>query len=130
MNTDVAISYPYTVSPYGVVSTTTLSSKIYLDRVLTLLSTSVGQRPMLPTYGVDWHKSMFEHDGDAQTAIQAAIRTAIAIWIPAVKVDRVDVQYSYSSGVESVQLSLILPDSTLISVPINTAIISIDGFVS
>lgn len=129
MSTDITISYPYTVSPYGVVTTTTLSSKIYLDRVLTLLSTSIGQRPMLPEYGVDWNKSMFENDGDAEAAIQAAIRAAVTIWIPEVKVDRIDVQYNYASGVESVMLTLILPDNTQVSIPVNTAIISIDGFV-
>ena len=48
-----AISFPFTLDPFGVVETTSSQTKIYQDRVLTLLSTAVGERPMRPTYGTD-----------------------------------------------------------------------------
>lgn len=131
MNTvPTAISYPYKVSPYGVVYTATNSAKIYLDRALTLLSTSIGQRPMLPAYGVDWSRAMFENDGDSQKAIQAAIKTAISTWMPEVTVDSVEVQYNIASGIESAKVALILPDSTIITVPLSTAYINVDGTIA
>jgi len=127
MTTQVAISWPYTYSPSGVVATTTDSAKIYLDRALTLLSTNIGQRPMLPSYGVDWSKSFFEHDGNARVAIESAIRSSVAVWLPQIKVSSVEFIFDNNSGVESVKVNLILPDNTTASLPINLATLSTDG---
>jgi phage baseplate assembly protein W len=85
---------------------------------------------MLPEYGVDWSKAMFEADGDAQKAISAAVFAAVSAWIPDVKVSKVDVQYNYASGVESATVSLILPDNTVASLPLNTAYIQLDGTIN
>jgi phage baseplate assembly protein W len=85
---------------------------------------------MLPEYGVDWSKAMFEADGDAQEAIPAAIVSAVSAWIPEVTVNKVDVQYDYASGVESATVSLILPDNTVASLPLNTAYIQLDGTIN
>ena len=81
-----SISYPYSVSPSGVPTSTITVGKLYLDRIVTLLSTNVGQRPMTPTYGVDWSTSLFENDNNFRAAVNQAIRVAIATWIPEVTV--------------------------------------------
>jgi hypothetical protein len=56
------VSYPFTLDTIGIVKSTDLVSKIYEDRLLTLLSTQVGQRPMRPTYGVDLSRAFFENE--------------------------------------------------------------------
>ena len=125
-----AIGFPYTISPAGVVQYTISPSKIYTDRVLTLLSYYVGQRPMLPTYGVDWSKSLFENDSDARLAIPIAISEAIGKWIPEVSVASVDFAGDNFDGTENVIVSLRLPDDTLTSLTINTGTISYSGTVA
>ena len=125
-----AIGFPYTISPAGVVQPTESATKIYLDRVLTLLSYYVGQRPMLPTYGVDWSKSLFENENEAQIAIPIAIAEAIAKWIPEVSVTSVDFAGGNVDGTENVIVSLKLPDDTLTSLTINTGTISYSGIIA
>jgi phage baseplate assembly protein W len=122
-----ALSFPYTISPSGVAQYTESPTKIYLDKVLTLLSFYVGQRPMEPKYGVNWNKSLFENDGDAQIAIPIAISEAISTWIPQVKVNAVEFVGENTNGTENVVISLKLPDDTLTSLTINTSTINYNG---
>jgi phage baseplate assembly protein W len=126
----VAITFPYTIDPNGIAQYTESATKIYVDRVLTLLSYYVGQRPMLPTYGVDWSKSLFENDSNAQVAIPLAISEAIGKWIPEVSVTAVDFVGDSTDGTENVIVSLKLPDDTLTSLTINTGTISYSGTIA
>lgn len=122
-----ALSFPYTLSPAGVAQYTESATKIYLDRVLTLLSFYVGQRPMQPTYGVDWSRTLFENDGDAKIAVPIAISEAIAKWIPEVSVTSVEFSGENFDGMLNVIVSLKLPDDTLTSLTINTSTINYNG---
>lgn len=122
-----AITFPYTISPSGVVQSTDNPSKIYLDKVLTLLSFYVGQRPMQPTYGVDWSRVLFENDSDAKVAIPIAISEAVTRWIPQVAVTSVEFAGENTDGTENVIVSLKLPDDTLTSLTINTGVITYSG---
>lgn len=126
----VSINYPYTLDSNGVVLPTENPSKIYLDRVLTLLSTSIGQRPMLPTYGVDWSSALFENDNLAQPAISSAIKTAIAKWLPEITVSSINFSGVGNDGIEQVTLGLILPDNTTTSVVVNSNILNYDGTIA
>jgi phage baseplate assembly protein W len=122
-----ALSFPYTISPSGVAQYTESATKIYLDRVLTLLSFYVGQRPMEPKYGVDWSRSLFENDSDARIAIPVAISEAVSNWIPQVTVTAVEFSSENTDGTENVIVSLKLPDDTLTSLTINTGTINYNG---
>jgi len=125
-----AISFPYTVDPTGKVVSTTNTSKIYIDRVLTLLSTNIGQRPITVNYGVDWSKALFEADGDAQTAIRQAINSAISQWLPEIKVISINIAYDQASGIENVDLAVKLPDNTVANISVNSAILNYDGTIT
>jgi phage baseplate assembly protein W len=126
----VGVNFPYTINTQGVVDSATTATKIYLDRVLTLLSTNVGQRPLTPTYGVDWSSAMFETDSNAQVAIPQAISVAVGKWIPEVEVLEVQVSENSSDGVEYVTVSLKLPDDTVTSLTINSGTINYDGTIT
>ena len=122
-----SIKYPFTTQSNGIVQTTDSSAKIYLDKVTTLLSTNVGQRPMLPTYGVDWSLALFENDGDVELALPRAINAAISTWIPSISVESINVEPDYLNGTENVTINLKLPDNTLTSLTINSSVINYDG---
>jgi phage baseplate assembly protein W len=124
------INFPYTVDASGVVGATTNPAKVYLDRVLTLLSTTVGQRPMLPTYGVDWSTSLFENDNKAQPAITGAIQTAVAKWLPEISVTSVTFDSNKADGVENVTVGLKLPDNTITSITLNTEVLNYYGTIA
>jgi phage baseplate assembly protein W len=112
----IAISFPFTFDPFGVVGTSSDQTKIYQDRILTLLSTVKGERPMRPTYGTDLAKAMFENQGDAKKAIDQAVRSAIETWIPEVEVSAVNINTQDDSGRVGVEVNVVLPDFTSTSV--------------
>ena len=125
-----SISYPYTVNVNGTVSSSVTSTRLYLDRVLTLVSTYKGQRPMTPEYGVDWSGALFENDNEARVAIPVAIREAVAKWIPEVEISTVDIKFSELDGIENVTLELVLPGDTVTTMDINIATFNMDGSVT
>jgi len=122
-----AISYPFTFDPFGVVFTTEDQTKIYQDRILTLLSTAVGERPMRPTYGTNVAKAMFENQTDAVTAVDAAIRSAIETWIPEVTIEAINISSFDPNGAVGVEVNVSLPDFTSTSVNILSTTLNPDA---
>jgi phage baseplate assembly protein W len=105
-----AISFPFTLDPFGKTASTTDQRKIYQDRVLTLLSTAVGERPMRPTYGTNIATAMFENQGNIEKAINDAIRSAISKWIPELTVNNIFLKGFLDTGAVTVELNVSLPD--------------------
>jgi hypothetical protein len=105
-----AISYPFTLDPFGKTASTTDQRKIYQDRVLTLLSTAIGERPMRPTYGTNIATAMFENQGNVEKAINDAIRSAISTWIPDLTVNNILIKGFLDTGAVTVELNVTLPD--------------------
>jgi phage baseplate assembly protein W len=125
-----AIAYPYTLDGFGVVKPTTDVNKIYLDRVLTLLSTNVGQRPILTEYGTDIEAALFENENNFESAINQAIRQAMARWIPDVQVADIKVGVPDQDGIAQVNVTLVMPDSTLTSLTVSTSNFGADGTIT
>jgi phage baseplate assembly protein W len=125
-----SISYPYTLDGFGVVKATTDTNKIWIDRVLTLLSTRVGQRPILTEYGTDIDSALFENQNNFEAAVNQAIRQAIARWIPDIEVADLKVVAQGTDGVGQVNLTLTMPNSTLASLSVSTANFSPDGMIT
>jgi hypothetical protein len=127
----VAINWPFTFDYFGVLDITDDAQKIYEDRVLTLLSTNVGQRPMLPNYGTNMGVALFENENSFADAARQAIRTAITTWIPNVSIDSVVIgTFDDFSNEADITINLILPGNVLVSVDTTTAILNYDGTVS
>lgn len=132
------ISYPFTLDAIGVLGTTDLVSKIYEDRLLTLLSTQVGQRPMRPTYGIDLSRAFFENEyivdgGNVTTfkkAVTEAIRNAAQTWLPDITIDDVIVGNPSIDGIASLEILITVPGSISTSLNTTTAIFGNDGTIT
>jgi hypothetical protein len=85
---------------------------------------------MMPEYGVDWSGALFENDNLARIAIPAAIRKAVATWVPEVEVTEVLMNFDELAGIEYVTLGLALPDNTYTTMSVNTATFNMDGTVT
>ena len=132
------ISYPFTLDSIGVVKTTDYTPKIYLDRLLTLLSTNVGQRPMNPGYGVDLKTALFENayivDGPQKTtfsaAVKSAIETAVNNWLPDISLGDIKVGPIGEDGIAAIEIVVVLPNSTQATLSTTTAIFTNDGTIT
>jgi hypothetical protein len=70
---------------------------------------------------------MFENQTDAATAIDAAIRSAIEIWIPEVNVETVNVSSFDPNGAVGVEINVSLPDFTSTSISILSTTLNPDA---
>lgn len=125
-----AINYPFTLDPVGVVATTDRANKIWLDRLLTLLSTNVGQRPMLTSYGTDLMRALFENENVLDAAVKQAVNTAVTVWLPEIKISSISTVLPEYGGQAQVTITVILPDSTIKTLDVSSALFSSDGTVT
>lgn len=133
-----AVAYPYTVDVSGEVLVADLNGKIYLDRLATLMSTSVGQRPMLQNYGVDLKRAFFEneyiHDGGEviyfKKAVEQAVREAINTWMRDVEIQQIDVDPPTEDGTSNIRVIILVPGDEQVSLTTTTAIFGYDGMVT
>jgi phage baseplate assembly protein W len=122
-----AISFPFTLDPFGKTASTNNQRKIYQDRVLTLLSTAIGERPMRPTYGTNIGVAMFENQGNVEKAINDAIRSAISKWIPELTVNKINIVGFLDTGAVNVELNVTLPDFIEDSITVVTTTLNPDA---
>lgn len=125
-----SISYPFRLDGKGRVSSTSSTGKIYLDRVLTLLSTNINQRPIAQAYGTDIGTALFENEGDIVAATSSAIQEALKNWLPEVTIGSIVVSTPNEEGIADIQLSLIFPNKVSSTLNITTAIFSYDGTIT
>lgn len=127
----IAIKFPFTFdSTYGTVVHTTDDNTIYTDRVRTLLSTAVFQRPMQPGYGVDIYRSLYECGHDYKVAIREAITTGIYTHIPEVKIYSMNIVSGGAEGTVSIELDLEYPTGKVNTTIVSDAFLLADGTVA
>jgi phage baseplate assembly protein W len=126
----MTIAYPFKLSFLGELQGTEEPVKVYTDRLLTLLSTSPGQRPMLPEYGTDVLRALYENDNQLETSINQAVRSAVAVWIPEISIEEISVTLPDQEGKATVTILIQLPNSTLTTLTVSTAIFNVDGTIT
>ena len=122
-----AISFPFTLDPFGKTTSTTNQKKVYQDRVLTLLSTAVGERPMRPNYGTNIGTAMFENQGKVEKAVNDAIRSAMSKWIPELTVNKINIVGFLDTGAVTVEINITLPDFTEDSITVVSTTLNPDA---
>jgi phage baseplate assembly protein W len=120
----VAISYPFTLDNYGRVATTTDQHKMYMDRILTLLSTIAGSRVMRPEYGINHSLGAFQAGGNWDAGLREAIYSALSQWLPGVRVGSVTVTKPGQDGISRIEVAVTLPDLSDHTVSVNTSYVT------
>lgn len=121
------INYPFTLDVLGKITTTQDDSKIYLDRILTLLSTPSFFRPMRPRYGTNIFRALYETGHDYEQAVREAILRAMSLYLPQIIVDNISILDPDESGNSNVEISFIFPDNTRSEILINSKNLNPDG---
>ena len=107
-----AIAFPFRIDTYGRLMTTDDPSKIYLDRLYTLLSTMANSRPMNPDYGTDLFRSLYETGQNESAALPHAIKQAVNQWLPMLVIESISVSDTNMDGQVKINVEVSLPDST------------------
>ena len=86
-----AIFLPFSINAYGNVSSTTSQSKVWADRVLSVIGTTIRERVMRPSFGTIIPYALFENSETASEEISAEVEKAFASQLTLLKIGRAHV---------------------------------------
>lgn len=112
------ISLPFTIDAYGVVGSTSDQSKIWTDRVRSVIGTSLRERVLRPEFGTVIPFAMFETMDDAGTEIRAEISKAFNEQLPLLSLEKVELRIDESSSTISATITYDLPNNETVSTTI------------
>jgi len=125
MANEIAIALPFSIDPYGKVASTQSQSKIWADRVLSIIGTTVRERVMNPSIGTIIPYAMFESTDTATAEVQQEVESAFRQQLPALNLDNVVVTLDSYTDTIKIQITYDLPNN--LKVTTNLGIINISG---
>lgn len=111
MINEKAISLPFTIGIQGTVQTTSDQSKLWADKVFSVISTGVGERVNRYLFGTRIYEQQFDGIEAATDDIRREVTTAFNALLPLLTLVEVQITPSTSDGVLSVDVRYQLPNS-------------------
>lgn len=123
-----AISLPFSLDTYGKITTATEFSKIWADRVRSVMCTMLDERVMEPTFGTKIADSMFDGVEEAVPTIKTEVEQAFIKFLSTLVLDTVEVSFDEkstdSSGAIYIEVEYTLPNNKTDSIVVAIAAIS------
>jgi phage baseplate assembly protein W len=123
---ETTISLPFSIDPYGSVASTTDQTKIWADRVRSVIGTNLNERVMLPTFGTLVPTAFMETVDAADALITSEIRAAFANQLPLLTFESADIVYDEYSNTLNISIVYDLPNNQQIATT-TIALITVDG---
>lgn len=122
---EVTIQLPFSIDPYGKVSQTIDQSKIWADRVRSVIGTTLRERVMRPQFGTIIPYALFESSGTAISEVKAEVTKAFASQLPLLRLQSVDVTLDEYTNVLTAEVIYDLPNNEQVTT--NVGLILIRG---
>lgn len=124
---NTAIALPFEVDSYGKIASTVESSKIWGDRVRSVIGTAVRERVMRPLFGTEIPYTIFDSQEDAQERIKDQTSKAFLSQLSRLKLDMVEVTFDSYTSVVNVFIKYSLPNLEQVSTNVSIGIATISG---
>jgi phage baseplate assembly protein W len=115
---EVALSLPFSIDPYGRVGSTQDQTKIWADKVRSVIGTALRERVMRPKFGTDIPLAVFENQEDAQTQIEFEVNQAFNEQLQKLTLQSVDSVFDEYTGIMQVEVIYALPNDEVTSTSI------------
>lgn len=122
--TETAISLPFSIDPYGKVAQTTDQTKIWADKVRSVIGTALRERVMRPTFGTDIPSAVFETQEDADGRILELVSTSFNTQLPRLDLQSVSNSFDQYSGTLTVDITYALPNEEIVSTTVGLIVVS------
>lgn len=124
MASEITMSLPFTLNAQGVVESTSDQSKIWEDRVFSVIATSVGERIHRYSYGTRITTQTFSGAEQAEAAIKAEVSDAFTSFLSYLTLTDVRTSFSPDAAIVNVEIDYTLPNlqtqtSPVISISLN-----------
>jgi len=125
MAEEIAIALPFSIDPYGKVSQTKEQSKIWADKVRSVIGTALKERVMRPLFGTDISSSVYEGQDFAELSVKDAVATAFNTQLQRLQLQSVSSVFDTYTNTLTVDVTYALPNDEVVSTTIG--ILSISG---
>jgi phage baseplate assembly protein W len=125
MATEKAISLPFSIDSFGKISTTTDQTKIWADKVRSVLGTSIRERVMRPTFGTLIPFSLFNSIENAVSEIEDEVRRAFSKQLQILSLLSVDIEQNNYTNDLKITVVYSLPNQEVVKTSIGY--VSIQG---
>ena len=122
---EVTIQLPFSIDPYGKVSQTTSQSKIWADRVRSVIGTTLRERVMRPQFGTIIPYALFESSGTAVSEVTAEVSKAFTTQLPLLRLKNVNVTIDEYTNILDTEIVYDLPNNE--QVVTNVGLILLQG---
>jgi len=119
-----AVSLPFALDAYGNVKKTYDQSKIWADRVHTVIGTLKKERVMLPNFGTAMPGSLFETQSVTEETIKREVFTAFVNYLSQLTLDSVEVVFDEYNDAITAEITYSLPNQEQLMTTIGVATIS------
>ena len=107
---EIALTLPFSINPYGSVTTTTDQSKIWSDRVRFVIGTNLQERILDPEFGTLVPTAFMETSDDAQSTIETEVERAFQQQLELLTFDSVEISFDDYTGTTNVTITYGLPN--------------------
>ena len=118
-----SLALPFSIDSYGKVGTTTEQSKIWADRVRSVIGTSIRERVMRPSFGTLIPYALFENETSAESQIKSEIESAFNGQLPLLTLSTTNVTFDTYTNIFNVEIIYALPNNETVSTLIGLVLI-------
>jgi phage baseplate assembly protein W len=105
-----AIQLPFSINSLGSVASSTDPSKVWADRVLSVVGTQLGERAMQSNYGTNIGQLFFDTIGDVEKVFTAQISAAFDTYLRDLTLDSITFEEHLNEGNVTVNVHYFLPN--------------------
>jgi len=114
---------PFSIDSYGNINSTSDQSKIWTDRVRSVLGTTVRERVMRPGFGTLIPFSLFDTESSAISQVTTEVNKAFITQLTLLRLDKVNVTIDEYTNVLTVEVIYALPNNEVVSTLVGVALI-------
>lgn len=122
-----AIMLPFSITPYGSIADTTDQSKIWADRVRSVIGTGTYERVMRTMYGTLIPYALFENNDEAEAEIRTEVERAFNAQLPLLSLTSVDATVDTITGTITIEIVYGLPNGEEVETAIGVSILNGDS---
>jgi phage baseplate assembly protein W len=126
--TEIAVSLPFTIGPTGRVMETSDQSKIWQDRVRSVIGTSLGERVMRYSYGSTLYREVFDNQTEIAEKIRGIVFDAFTNHIEVLELEDVTTSFDETAGSMAVTIFYRLPNNELNTLTVNSVVANSDSY--
>ena len=122
---EYALSLPFSVDSYGKIASSKDQSKIWADRVRSVLGTTIRERVIRPNFGTLIPFALFNTETGAVSQVEAEVNKAFAQQLSLLNLQKVNVTVDQYTNVLTVEAVYGLPNNEVVSTVVG--LVLVDG---